>query len=279
LEFFQQRLARLSKHGLNSSILPRAWFLHRRGGMHPDRFVRENTIIGIFNYCTRRCEQCPFTERCTLYLSERDYERRHPEATWDDKVHDSFAETFRLLEEWCKREGIDLDQIMREANTEAADADMERAMDAVRADPLQKRATAYMHAALNVMDAMSTARAIRRWSAGVDAALDTITWNASMISAKVHRALHGHAERETVTGEDPIQNDWNGSAKVARILVEESREGWRVVFREGEAPKDSPLVDMLSMLDQMDAALAQRFPHALEFIRPGFDAPAETRVL
>ena len=65
--------------------------------MTADRFVRENTIIGIFNYCTRRCERCEFTERCTLYLSERDYERRHPHGTFDEQMSDSFAETFRLL--------------------------------------------------------------------------------------------------------------------------------------------------------------------------------------
>src|ERR1041384_6471082 len=155
--------------------------------MIPDRFVNERTIMGIFNYCTRRCERCAFTERCTLYLSERDYERRHPNATWQDQVHDSFAETFRLLEEWCKREGIDFEQMMREADSEEADADLERAAEAVRADPLQKLSTAYTHAALNVMDAMAAARALRRWGEAVDTALDAITWNASMISAKVHR--------------------------------------------------------------------------------------------
>lgn len=247
--------------------------------MIPDRFVRENTIIGIFNYCTRRCERCPFTDRCTLYLSERDYERRHPSATWQDQIHDSFAETFRLLEDWCKREGIDFEQMMREADSEEANAGMERAAETVRADPLQKLATAYTHAALHVMDAMGTARALRTWGAAVDAALDTITWNASMISAKVHRALHGYAERATISSEDPVQNDWNGSAKVARILVEESLDAWRVVLREGEAPDDSPLTELLTMLDQIDAAIAARFPEAMAFIRPGFDAPAQTRVL
>jgi len=247
--------------------------------MIPDRFVKENTIIGIFNYCTRRCERCAFTERCTLYLSERDYERRHPHATWQDPVHDSFAETFRLLEEWCTREGIDFEQMMKEADSEETGAEMERAAEAVRSDPLQKLATAYTHVALHVMDAMAAARAMRRWGATVEAALDTITWNASMISAKVHRALHGYEEREMVSGEDPVQNDWNGSAKVARILVGESIEGWRVVLREGEAPDESPLTDLLGMLDSLDTAIAGRFPRAMDFIRPGFDAPAPTRRL
>lgn len=247
--------------------------------MHPDRFVRENTIIGIFNYCTRRCERCPFTERCTLYLSEQDYQRRHPEADWQDQVRDSFAETFRLLEEWCTREGIDFGELCREADDEATSDAVERAADDVRADPLQKLATAYMHGALNIMDAMATARLLRRWGAEVDDALDTITWNASMLSAKVHRALHGQAEQGLFHQEDPAQNDWNGSAKVARILVEESREAWTVVMRVGEAPDGSPLLELVSVLDRLDGALRERFPRAMEFVRPGFDAAPPTQLL
>ena len=79
---------------------------------------RERIIEGIFNYCTRRCELCPFTGQCSLYQSEREYERKHPDATSEDQVHDSFAETFRLLEAWCRREGIDFEQIRREAESE-----------------------------------------------------------------------------------------------------------------------------------------------------------------
>jgi hypothetical protein len=279
LQFLQRRRSRFSELRLISPIVPRARFLHCAGGMNPDRFVRENTIIGIFNYCTRRCEQCAFTERCTLYLSERDYERRHPRATFEDRMKDSFAETFRLLEAWCKREGIDFERIIQDADSDETDAASERAAEAVREDPLQKFATGYMRAALNVMDAMSTARSVRRWGPEVEAALDTIGWNASMLSAKVHRALHGFAERTTYRDDDPIQNDWNGSAKVARILVDESRRAWRIVLTIGEAPEDSPLSELIALLDRIDAMLAERFPDALRFIRPGFDAPPPTVAL
>src|SRR5256885_9019886 len=124
---------------------------------------RERIIEGIFNYCTRRCELCPFTEQCTLYQSERQYEQHKPDATWQEQVQDSFAETFRLLEEWCAREGIDFERIRREAESEATNAALERAAEAVRSDPLQKLATAYTHAALNITDAMAPARAVRRW--------------------------------------------------------------------------------------------------------------------
>jgi len=240
---------------------------------------RERIIEGIFNYCTRRCELCPFTGQCSLYQSEREYERKHPDATSEDQVHDSFAETFRLLEAWCRREGIDFEQIRREAESEETSAELERAAEAVRGDPLQKMATAYTHAALNITDAMAAARAMRRWPADVEAALDTIGWHAGMVSAKVHRALHGHAEREVFRDDDAVQNDWNGSAKLARIIVAESKRAWEMVMREGEAPDNSPLIELLSLLDQIDRALERRFPRAMDFIRPGFDAPAATRVL
>ena len=72
---------------------------------------RERIIEGIFNYCTRRCELCPFTTQCSLYQSEREYERTHPDATGEEHVQDSFAETLRLLEEWCTREALDFEEI------------------------------------------------------------------------------------------------------------------------------------------------------------------------
>ena len=240
---------------------------------------RERAIEGIFNYCTRRCESCAFTENCTLYQSEREYEQSHPAANSADTVHDSFAETFRLLEEWCKREGIDFSGICRDASTDESRAAAERADEAIRADPLQTLATGYTHATLSVVDAMAAARARCQWSAEVDAALDTIAWHSGMVSAKVHRALHGLAERGQYGQEDPVQNDWNGSAKLARIIVDESRRAWRVMLCAGEAPDRSPLLDLVALLDRIDQGLAERFPRAMEFVRPGFDEPMETRVL
>jgi len=233
--------------------------------------VPDGYIEGIFNYCTRRCEQCSFSARCSLYLSEREYERTHPGATWEQHVHDSFAETFRLLEEWCTREGVDFEEIRRAAESDEMDHDMERVEEAVRADPIQKLTAAYMHAAFKVLDAMAPARATRRWPGGVDTALDTIAWHAGMVSAKVYRALHGRAERGRFAEEDPVQNDWNGSAKLARILVAESKAAWDVVMREGEAPADSPLLELVGLLARVDEGLIERFPDAMKFVRPGFD--------
>jgi hypothetical protein len=227
-------------------------------------------IESIFHYCTRRCEQCSFSARCSLYQSEREYERAHPDATWERQVHDSFAETFRLLGDWCTREGIDFEEIRRAAESDENAHEVER-VEAIRTDPIQKMTTTYMRAAFKIVDAMAPARATRRWPGGADAALDTISWHAGLVSAKVYRALHGRAERGLFAEEHPVQNDWNGSAKLARILVAESKAAWDVVMREGEAPADSPLLELVGLLTRIDDGLAERFPDALKFVRPGFD--------
>jgi hypothetical protein len=239
--------------------------------MHETPFIES-----IFNYCNRRCERCAFTERCQLYDDLREYEQRHPERSPLDQAHDKFQECFRLLERWCEREGIDFAALEREARSEQVAAEVERLEDTVRADSLQKLATAYTHAAFKLADALSAARTLRAWPRHVGEAIDTIAWNAGMVNTKVHRALHGLAEEGDK--DDLVQNDWNGSAKVARLIVAESRGAWGVVMQAGGAASDSPLTEIVTLLDRIDRGIAERFPRAMEFLRPGFDEPCGVSV-
>jgi len=234
-------------------------------------------IESIFNYCNRRCERCSFTERCVLFRDLRDYEQR-PDHGPLEQVHDNFQKCFRLLEQWCEREGIDFEALQREAHSEEAEAQLKRVENEVRADPLQKLATAYTHAALKLVDGLSAARALGRWPPDVDAAVETIGWYAGMIGAKIHRALHGFADRSEVVEEDVVQNDSNGTAKLVRIIVAESKAAWRVVMQAGKAPENSPLEELVVLLDRIDAGLHERFPRAMEFMRPGFDEPIKVNV-
>ena len=74
--------------------------------------------------------------------------------------------------------------------------------------------------------------------------------------------------------EDPIQNDWNGSAKVARLAIAESQRAWDMLLLVGEAPPDARLRQTRTLLDRIDRGLESRFPNAMDFVRPGFDEPA-----
>ena len=238
---------------------------------------RQPDVVGIFNYCTRRCNLCEFTARCSLYRSERVDAERHPDASLSERLHDAFGETRRLLEEHCAREGIDFAQICREAEGEEATAESDRSDALVRSDPLQNLADVYLHRSRTVTDAVALERGLRCWPPEVDAAFDTITWHATLIAAKIYRALHGHLEYDE-SFEDPVQNDWNGSAKLARLLVDESARAWGIVMRAGDTPEGSELHELVAQLERIDLALTERFPFASHFLRPGFDDDASTSV-
>src|SRR5439155_11729192 len=59
-------------------------------------------------------------------------------------------------------------------------------------------------------------------------ALDVVIHDSVFIGAKLHRALDGrdrHRHGEEIE-DDPVQTDWNGSAKVALISLERSAAAW-----------------------------------------------------
>lgn len=148
-------------------------------------------------------------------------------------------------------------------------------MDDTRSDPLQKAADAYSTAAYKILQAMEHAALFETLPDPVRDAIDTITAYTLYISSKIHRALSGYAVRDDEIDDSPIQNDWNGSAKVARLIVAESKHAWERLIEAGHAPADAPVRRMPALLDRIDRELADRFPHAMQFIRPGFDqAPA-----
>jgi hypothetical protein len=231
-------------------------------------------IPGIYNYCNRRCEQCPFTDRCLTFRQMREDEMRHPGEDVLETVERSFASTIDLLKGWCEREGIDFEQVLAEARSESAAAASARIDAAIEADPLHELAFAYRKAAVRLVSSLEALAPFHEWPPAVREALATIGWYAGMVAAKVNRSLHGVACRDDSSlDEDPIQNDWNGSAKVARLAIAESQRAWDALLHFGQAPPDARLRQTRELLDQIDEGLARRFPHAADFVRPGFDEP------
>jgi len=108
-------------------------------------------------------------------------------------------------------------------------------------------------------------------AAAIDA-VATIEWLSSLVGSKIHRAVAGQAE-----GWEPqeqVQTDFNGSAKIALLAIAESRHAWGVLMEAGKATADGVPAQAVTMLDALDAAVRKRFPHAMAFVRPGFDEPA-----
>jgi hypothetical protein len=103
-------------------------------------------------------------------------------------------------------------------------------------------------------------------------ALEVAAHDASLVSAKLYRALLGRLRhREDGCVEDhPVQNDWNGSAKVALLSLERSELAWRVIAQASGEETPAALADQLRTLRR---EVEDAFPDAWSFVRPGFDEP------
>jgi hypothetical protein len=79
------------------------------------------------------------------------------------------------------------------------------------------------------------------------------------------------AQKEEEDDEDGFSMDANGTAKLVRLLIRESREAWQVLMQPGHAIGDGVPARMIARLDALDEAVAARFPDAMAFVRPGLD--------
>jgi hypothetical protein len=107
-------------------------------------------------------------------------------------------------------------------------------------------------------------------------AVEIVQHDSLFITVKLHRALHGRDEHDLENdGDDhPIQNDWNGSAKVALICLERSEAAWRTI---AHATTDETPRAIAEQLHDLRNQVNEAFPDAWSFIRPGFDEPDRWR--
>jgi hypothetical protein len=225
-------------------------------------------VSGIYNYCDGRCPRCPFTDRCLTYLDSQELKAAGAEErSVADSVGSSLQRTMDMLAEVARREGIDLDALADDAAASADAADLERHHQ----DALVVRAREYGHLAWRIGRAIAPIVVARGDPRAIEA-VDTIEWFSSMISAKIYRAICGQADGwET---HDEVQTDFNGSAKIALIGMRESRRAWAVLMEAGKATADGVPAQAVAILEELDAAIRERFPRAMDFVRPGFDEPA-----
>lgn len=179
-------------------------------------------IPGIYNYCDGRCPRCRFTDRCLVYLDDR----------------------------------------------EQKELSANNSVDRSREDRLAVRAQEYGDLAWRIARALAPAVEARGDAIVIDA-VQTIDWFSSLVSAKIDRAVRGAAGR--LEPADDSRSDCSGSAKVALIGIAESRRAWAVLMTAGKATANGVPAQAVKMLDALEAAVRARFPHAMAFVRPGFD--------
>ena len=259
-------------------------------------------ITGIYNYCDRWCERCPFTARCLVYASEN-----ADDVSADPEVHDInsakfwsrlesiFQEAHEMILEWAEEAGIDLDEI--EADAGLTDREQQKqdakqhelSLSARRyAELVQQWFTEEFAVEQRVHDDTTGRSKNTEDDIDVSDAIEVIRWYQFFVAAKVFRALMGlddKADDDALLADgvfadtEPDDNemefagagdDSDGSAKIALIAIDRSSSAWRVM--QGSLPeKTASIKPMLVELERLRRGAEQTFPQARDFIRPGFD--------
>jgi hypothetical protein len=223
-------------------------------------------------YCDRWCERCAYTARCSAYACQvavamcGDFSqglelavgRPRPESNEPDGPVPDWLQDFENVEMSAKElEAARVEEAARNAR--------------LKATPVSSMAHDY---------AMLAHRWLKERYEGLRAtadpvvseALDVAMHDAFFVWVKLRRALDGrdrHMRGEEVD-DDPVQSDWNGSAKVALISIRRSEDAWGTI---AQATGDECAGMLADAARDLHALALQEFPRAMAFVRPGFDEP------
>jgi hypothetical protein len=230
-----------------------------------DRSLDPTLVPGIYNYCDRCCHRCAFTTRCLTYRdsqAELEAAGRNRTEPVSAVVQRSLDRSLEVMRHIADRLGIDIEPTPRDAA--ASRARFERDLD----DPLVRRSREYAECTYRIVRALAPLVALRRDDALI-AAVTRIEETCGTIASKIFRAVSGAGHEWSDISD--VQDDANGSAKVARLLIDDARLSWRVLMQTGRAAADGVPARLVAVLDELDRDVAGRFPHAMQFVRPGFD--------
>jgi hypothetical protein len=244
-----------------------------------------NFIDGIYNYCDRWCKRCTHTSKCMLYAMEQkqfdEPEKRdiNNEEFWEE-IASSFQLAFELLEDAAEDMGIDLKNIDLE-DTEDIEDRRERAEKhplAVMTKEYGKEVNEWFEKSEPEFESRGV-QLYQKAEMGIPEEditeevdhlknlVEIVRWYQHQIWVKSMRALQGKFDEFEI---DPIQNDYNGSAKVVFIGVSRSTAAWTGLYEEFPSLEDETL-SILARLEKVKSILEETFPDLHEFVRPGFD--------
>jgi hypothetical protein len=244
-----------------------------------DLAANPNFISGIYNYCDRWCERCSFTSRCLVYANEKEDEENDPEsrdinnAAFWQKLTSIFEQTREMITAWAEENGVDLDAPEALAAKAEHDRDMENAYNhelSLAAENYARQVGNWFReeSGMTVSDD-SGLPAVEENEDDIRAASEVIHWYRFQIAAKTMRALMSRDDDEEEEEEVMIR-DSDGSIKVALIGMDRSISAWRIM-QMAVTDRANSIVPLILSLENLRRETEKEFPHAREFIRPGFD--------
>lgn len=242
-----------------------------------------NLISGIYNYCDRWCERCPFTARCLVYATEQEDADDPPEsrdisneAFWR-KLGSILQEAQEMIQEWAQEAGLDPNEIdeLREARREKRHTDAAAHRLALAGKEYASAVTDWFKEFNETITSSDTApqETDIEQAEQLNDASDVIHWYQYQIAVKTMRALSSRSREEDPSEwepEGPYQKDSDGSAKVALVGIDRSISAWRLI-QLCLPEKTDHVVPLILQLERLRHRTEREFPDARDFIRPGFD--------
>jgi hypothetical protein len=248
-----------------------------------------NFISGIYNYCDRWCERCPFTSRCLVYASEKEDEENDPEsrdinnAAFWQRLTSIFEQTKEMIVAWAVENGVDLEA----AEAQAAKEEHDREIEDAHNHELTMAAENYADQVHNWFEeevGMETSddsghppSVNSETEEDIQEASEVIHWYQFQIAVKLVRGLMSADDEDEDDQEDPMSRHSDGSIKVALIGMDRSISAWRLMQLAAPDKTDS-IVPLILALETLRQNTERAFPHARDFIRPGFDEVSDSLV-
>ncbi len=244
-------------------------------------------IPGIYNYCDRWCERCPFTSRClncTLVKEQfGDLEKTDElnEAFWE-KFSEMLHSTLTMIKEMAKEQGLDLDSIDMEKESNNENNKEENSLAYLISHTSKNYAKSvdqwfnsneYLffekEEEMNRIHIISSQSNPIQEAKEISDAIEIIGWYQWQIHVKLERAVQSVSTEESLDF-DEFPKDSDGSAKVALIGIDRSMSAWKVLLTDFPG-QTKQILNFIKMLEHIKNGVETQFPDARDFIRPGFD--------
>jgi hypothetical protein len=249
-------------------------------------------ISGIYNYCDRWCERCPFTQRCLNFAMQEEAGFQSSEehdlksGEFWQKLGGIFEQTIEMLEEAAREAGIDLSSPDAQAEALAEERQLRRRE--AKNQALPGAAMRYSKAVDHWMKAAAPAFHGKGLELETEARLEignphgetarlkdlveVIRWYQPFIYVKLSRAIGSQVEEQMER--DPelraFPKDSEGTAKVALVAMDRSIAAW-AGLREALPEEEDRILDLMRQLAAIRRDTELKFPQARSFVRPGLD--------
>lgn len=251
--------------------------------------IKAGFIPGIYNFCDRWCEKCNQQNHCISFVVGKklnDYKpldllrvRRKKRGGLWETLKKLFDSTLEVLNVVADERGISVNDIFEAENVNEGlweeayrppgvgtkEYELVEQTDIVRMGMLYEKAGDQC-----VTTILQSFCADKEQGLGSewDEAWDRVIWDLNLIKAKMRQALF----RKYCSGKEKRQDEYNGLAKVALLIIDRNLEAWQVVARYYPDCRKE-IKELNIILEQLRFDVEEKFPEARTFLRPGFDRP------